>query len=96
MDADFVTTFINPICPKIGWIGRGVMLQEFRKPMFIFNDPRDLTPHPWSLSALRGEGAAIGNGQYSFVLRHSYDGVQRTAGPTNFGSWPVSRFEWNR
>jgi hypothetical protein len=26
----------------------------------IFNDLRGLTPHPWSLSPLRGEGAAIG------------------------------------
>ena len=46
------------------------------------NDLRALTPHPWSLSPLRGEGAAIGGRQYSFVLRHGYDGVQRTARPT--------------
>jgi hypothetical protein len=36
-----------------------------------FNDLRDLTPHPQSLSPLRGEGAAIGQRHNIFVLRHS-------------------------
>jgi hypothetical protein len=47
-----------------------------------------LTP---TLSPLRGEGSAIGSRHNFMILRHSYDGVQRTARPTNFGSWTVSR-----
>jgi hypothetical protein len=35
------------------------------------NDLRDLTPHPWSLSPLRGEGAALGDRHYFFGLRHT-------------------------
>ena len=35
---------------------------------------------------MRGEGAAIENRYYSCGVRHSYDGVQRTARPTKFGS----------
>ena len=49
-----------------------------------------------NLSPLRGEGAAIGGRNNLDVVRHSYDGVQRTARPTKFGSWPVSRSEGNR
>jgi len=49
-----------------------------------------------SLSPLRGEGNAIGHRHYSFGVRHSFDGVQRTARPNKFGSWVVSRSEWNR
>ena len=63
--------------------------------VLIFNDLRYLTPHPLSLSPLRGEGDAFGHPYYSFGNWHCYDGVQRTACPTNVGSWPVSRSERN-
>jgi hypothetical protein len=64
--------------------------------VLFYNDLRDFTPHPRSLSPLRGEGTAIGYRHYSFGLRHSYDGVQRTARPANFGSWSASRSEGKR
>jgi hypothetical protein len=50
-----------------------------RMSVLISNDLRNLTPHAYSLSPLRGEGAALGNRYYFFGLRHSCAGVQRTA-----------------
>ena len=59
---------------------------------YLVSETHVLSP----LTPLRGEGAANGHHYYSFGVRHSYDGVQRTARPTKFGSWPVSRSEGNR
>ena len=39
------------------------------KVVLLSKDLRDLTPHPLSLSPLRGEGAAIGHLYYFVVLR---------------------------
>jgi len=58
-------------------------LMNRKKLVLISDDLRGLTPHPYSLSPLRGEGAAIGNRHYSFVLRHS----------NVSGSWAVSGSE---
>jgi hypothetical protein len=33
----------------------------------------------------------MGHRHYLFGSRHTYDGVHRTARPTNFGSWPESK-----
>jgi hypothetical protein len=38
----------------------------------------------------------MGHRHYFFGNRHSYDGVQRTARPTKFGTWAVSRSKRNR
>jgi len=38
----------------------------------------------------------MGHRHYCSGNRRSYDGVQRTARPTQFGSWVVSRSGWNR
>jgi len=57
----------------------------------VFDDLRDLTPRPLSLSPLRGEGAAVGHRYYSLGSRHCYDGVLRTARRTKFGSSAMSR-----
>jgi hypothetical protein len=56
-------------------------LHEYKMWVLISTGLRALTPHPWSLSALRGEGAAIAHRRYSFVKRHSYDVVQRSDEP---------------
>ena len=53
----------------------------------FFNDLSGITPPPYSLSPVRGEGVAIGRRDYFFGDWHTYDGVQRTARPTKFGSW---------
>jgi len=68
-------------------------LMNRKKSVLISDDLRGLTPHPYSLSPLRGEGGAIGSHSNLFGLRHSYDGVRRTTRPANFGSWPMSRSE---
>ena len=65
------------------------------KVVLLSKDLRDLTPHPLSLSPLWGVGAAIGHRHYYFIYWHSYDGVQRTARPTQFGSWAVRRSKGN-
>jgi hypothetical protein len=41
-------------------------------------------PSPLPLSPLRGEGAALGDRDYSDVMRHGDDGGQRTARPTDW------------
>jgi hypothetical protein len=41
------------------------------------------------LTSLRGEGGAIGSRSYLGTIRHSYDGVQRTARPTTLGQWYI-------
>jgi len=46
----------------------GGLSMNLKKVALIFNDLRDLTPHPGSLSPLRGEGAAIGHPYYFVVL----------------------------
>ena len=63
---------------------------------YLVSETHVLSPLTPALSPLRGEGAANGHHYYSFGVRHSYDGVQRTARPTQFGSGEVSRSEWSR
>jgi len=44
--------------------------RNLKKAALIFNDLRGLTPHPLSLSPLRGEGAAMGHRHYFFGNWH--------------------------